>query len=175
MTQATALHLAQLFSLAAFFMVAMFYFVPWARRQDRASALQPLIWMQVFRFIALQSYSAQAAGSMPISDGMRDQIVYGDIAAAALAIVTLVALHYRMRIAVWLAWFVVAETVFDFANNIARAAREHADGLSSGTTWMIQAFYLPLIALAVGFTVWQLVARRQEAISARLGSLVHAA
>ena len=32
MTQMTALHLAQIFSLAAFFAAAMFYFVPWARR-----------------------------------------------------------------------------------------------------------------------------------------------
>ena len=175
MTQATALHLAQLFSLATFFMAAMFYFVPWARLRDRATALKPLIWVQAFRFIALQSYSAQAAGSMPISDGMRDQIVYGDIVAAALAIVTLAALHFRARFAAWLAWLVVAETAFDFANNIARATREHADGLSSGTTWMIQVFYLPLIALTVGFTVWQLLTRRHETMSALLGGPVHAA
>lgn len=174
MTQMTALHLAQIFSLAAFFAAAMFYFVPWARLQERAVALQPLIWVQVFRFIALQSYSAQANGSMPVSDGMRDQIVYGDVLAAVLAIVTIVALRYRARIATWLAWLVVAETMFDFVNNISRAAREHPDGLSSGTTWLIQVFYLPMIALAVGLTVWQLIARRREALSAGFRRSVHA-
>lgn len=175
MTQETALHLAQLFSLATYFMAAMFYFMPWARLQDRAVALQPLIWVHVFRFIALQSYSSQAVGAMPVSDGMRDQIVYGDIAAAALAIVTIVALHFRVRVASWLAWAMVAETVFDFANNISRAAHEHADGLSSGTTWLIQAFFLPMIALAVGLTIWQLIARRHEAISAVYRGPLHVA
>jgi predicted RND superfamily exporter protein len=175
MTQVTALHLAQLFSLTTFFMAAMFYFVPWTRLQDRAVALQPLIWVQVFRFIALQSFSAQASGSMLVLDDMRDQIVFGDIIAATLAIVTIVALHYRMRVAAWLAWLVVAATVFDFGNNIASAAREHVDELSSGTTWMIQTFYLPLIVLAVVFTVWQLVARRHEKISAGFRGPVHAA
>src|SRR5262245_58889237 len=175
MTQATALLLAQLFSLTTFFIAAMFYFVPWTHMQDRAAALQPLIWIQAFRFIALQSFSAQASGSMPISDGMRDQIVFGDIIGAALAIITIVALHYRIRVAVWLAWLVVAETIFDFGNNIARAAREHVDGLASGTTWMIQTFYLPLIVLAVIFTVWQLISRRHEKMSVGFGGAAHAA
>jgi hypothetical protein len=46
------------------------------------------VWPHVFRYVALQAYSAQRAG-FPISDAALTRLVYGDLAGAALAFVVI--------------------------------------------------------------------------------------
>jgi hypothetical protein len=154
-----AQQLAQIFSLVIYVMMAAWYFAPWSKTKGRADALIPLIWVQAFRYVALQIVSAQTAG-FPISNSRRDQLVYGDVLGAVLAIIAIAALRSRLRLSIPLVWLLVAETIFDIVNNVGGGIREHLFGVANGTTWLLQSFYIPLLIVALGVTIWQLYSRR---------------
>ena len=170
MTFTSAHAVAQLCSLVVFTTVGIWYVAPWLRTRNRADALIALLWVHVFRYVALQLFSAQQAG-FPISDAGRDQIVYGDLAAAALAGGAIISLRYRSRISPILVWLLVIETVIDVVRNVRNVGmREHLVRFENGVEWMITSFYIPLVVVSLGLIVWQLVSRRRE----RLGAPDHA-
>jgi len=154
---------AQLLSLIVFAAIARWYVVPWLNSRVRADALVALLWVHVFRYVALQVFSAQGTG-FPISDGGAMEIVVGDVAGAMLAFVTIVLLRNRVRLAIPLAWLLVAETAYDTATNIHGGVREHLMGAASGVTWMILVFFVPVVVISGVLLAWQLYARRSEAL-----------
>ena len=165
MSLQTAQALAQASSLAVFATMAIWYVAPWLNRRGRAAALAPLLWVHVFRYVALQTVSAQHAG-FPISDGGRDEIISGDVAGAILAALAIVALRWRARWSIPLVWLLVAETAFDTVTNVMGGIRERLFGAVSGVTWFILSFYVPVIIVSLGLLVWQLYARRGQALAA---------
>ena len=94
---------AQLLSLIVFAAISIWYVVPWLNARSRAEALIALLWVHVFRYVALQVFSAQTTG-FPISDEGAMEIAVGDVAGAVLAFVTIVLLRNRARLAIPLAW-----------------------------------------------------------------------
>ena len=158
---------AQLLSLLVYATLARWYVAPWLARLSRAEALAPLMWIHTFRYVALQAFSAQRDG-FPISDGGLIDIVIGDLAGSAIALATLFALRHRSRLAVPLAWLLVIETAYDTVSNIRGGAQEHLLGAAGGVTWMILAFYVPLVVVSLVLIAWQLVARRGEALAPEL-------
>src|SRR5438132_12311566 len=98
---------AQFLSLVVFGIMARWYAFPWLRSRARAGALTAILWVQVFRYIALQIFAAQSEG-FPISDGAALEIVIGDVAGAAIAFATIALLRYRSRLALPLAWLLAA-------------------------------------------------------------------
>jgi len=156
--------LAQASSLAVFATMAIWYVAPWLKRRGRAAALAPLLWVHVFRYVALQTVSAQQAG-FPISDGGRDEIIYGDVGGAILAVLAIVALRRRARWSIPLVWLLVAETAFDTVTNVMGGVRERLFGAASGVTWFILSFYVPVIIVSLGLLVWQLYTRRGQALA----------
>jgi uncharacterized protein involved in response to NO len=156
-----ALGLSQLFSLIVFVTIARWYVMPWLRIQQRATALIALLWPHVFRYIALQAYSAQHAG-FPISDSGVNAIVYGDVGGMILALITITALRHEARPAIALVWLLVAATAVDTVLNVSDGIREHLFGAATAVTWMVVAFYVPLLMVSLGLTVWQLYSRRGE-------------
>jgi len=163
LTQQAAQALAQASSLAVFATMAIWYVAPWLNSRGRAAALTPLLWIHVFRYVALQTVSAQHAG-FPISDGGRDEIISGDFAGAILAALAIVALRRHTRWSIPLVWLLVAETAFDTVTNVMGGIRERLFGAASGVTWFILSFYVPVIIVSLGLLVWQLYTRRGEAL-----------
>jgi hypothetical protein len=155
---------AQFISLFVFATLARWYVAPWLNTRSRADALAPLLWVHVFRYIALQAFSAQRDG-FPISDGALMEIVAGDLAGAALALATLFALRHRARAAIPLAWLLVIETAYDTVSNIHGGMQEHLLGAAGGVTWLILGFYVPLLVVSLVLAAWQLVTRRGEALA----------
>jgi len=154
---------AQLLSLFVYGLLARWYVAPWLGSLKRPDALIALLWVHVFRYVALMTFSAQRDG-FPISDDGVLDIVIGDVAGAAIALAAIVALRSRRRLGVALAWLLAAETIFDTITNIRGGIREHLMGAAGGATWLILAFYVPLIVVSVVLLVWQLYARRGEAL-----------
>ena len=113
---------AQLISLFVFATMAVWYAVPRLNARDRADALAPLLWIHVFRFLALQAFRAQQDG-FPISDAHLTSIVVGDLAGMAIAMAGLYALHFRARIGIWLAWLLVGNSC-STRSPISRLARK---------------------------------------------------
>jgi len=164
MTSMSALTLASILSFATFSIMAVWYGAPWLATRQRADALIPLLWIHAFRHIALQIFSAQKFG-FAVSDGARNQIAAGDVIGMILAVIAILALHFRARIAPVLVWVFVAETVFDLVSTTIAGLREQLFATASGVTWLILAFYVPLLWVSLGLIVWQLYARRQEPLA----------
>src|SRR5262249_52632061 len=83
-------------SFILFAIASAWYVVPWLKARPLADALSALVWVHVFRYIALQIHSAQKFG-FAVSDFGRDGILYGDLAGALIAFAAIVALRYRAR------------------------------------------------------------------------------
>ena len=156
---------AQLISLAVYITVAVWYVAPWLARRERAEALIALLWLHVFRYVALQIFSAQQEG-FPISMDGAMEVVIGDVGGAIIAFVAVVLLRLRASAGVALAWLLVIETATDTVLNIHGGIEEHLMGAAGGVVWMILVFYVPAIVVSVGLLAWQLVVRRHEAIAA---------
>jgi len=156
---------AQIVSLLVYGTIAAWYVAPWLRRRGRADALIALLWVQVFRYVALQVFSAQRDG-FPISDAGAMDIVVGDVAGAAIAFVAIILLRRRSRAGIPLVWLLVAETAYDTVTNIHGGIREHLMGAASGAIWLVLVFFVPMIVVSLVLLVWQLLARRQEALDA---------
>ncbi len=152
---------AQLFSLIVLGAMARWYIVPWLNSQTRSDALTALLWVHVFRYVALQVFSAQHNG-FPISDGGATEIVIGDVAGAVIAFTAIVLLRWRARLAISLAWLLVIETAYDTVANIHDGVQEHLMGAASGVTWMILVFFVPMVVVSCVLMIWQLYARRGE-------------
>jgi hypothetical protein len=150
-----ALGLSQVFSMIVFVTIARWYVMPWLKIQERATALVALLWPHVFRYVALQAYSAQHAG-FPISDSGVNQIVYGDVAGMILALIAITALRHAARLAIALVWLLVIAAAVDTVLNVSGGIREHLFGAATGVTWMVVGF------VSLGLTVWQLYSRRGE-------------
>src|SRR5262249_15751911 len=155
---------AQLMSLVVFSLVSGWYVVPWLKGVGRARALTAFLWVPLFRYRALQAISAQKSG-FPISDGGLAEIVVGDVVGAVIALVTIAALRHRARLAIPLAWFLVAETTYDTVSNIRGGVHENLMGAASGVTWMILGFYVPMVVISLVLMAWQLYARRGETLA----------
>ena len=159
-----ALGLAQVMSMVVFVTIARWYLVPWLRARDKATALSALLWPHVFRYVALQSYAAQHAG-FPISNEGVSRIVYGDVGGMIIALAAIVALRHRSRAAIPLVLLLVTTTVIDTFLNISGGIRENLFGAATGVTWMIVAFYVPMLMVTLGLIVWQLYSRRSESLA----------
>jgi hypothetical protein len=136
---------AQLLSLIVFGAIARWYVVPWLNSHARADALIALLWVHVFRYIALQVFSARRDG-FPISDSGAMEIVIGDVGGAIMALVTIALLRHRSRLAIPLAWLLAAETAYDTFSNIRGGVREHLMGSAGGVTWLILSFFVPMVS-----------------------------
>jgi hypothetical protein len=155
---------AQFISLFIYATIARWYVAPWLKSRSRTDALIALLWVHVFRYIALQAFSAQRGG-FPISDAGVMEIVIGDLGGAILAFITIVLLRYRAGIAIPLAWVLVLETVYDTVSNIRGGMREHLMGAAAGVTWLVLVFFVPMIIVSLVLLVWQLHTRRSEALA----------
>jgi hypothetical protein len=158
-----ALLLANTLSFVVYAIIAFWYVVPWMQKQERAIALIPLLWVHAFRHVALQVFSAQRAG-LVVPDSFRDQIAFGDVAGMILALLALIALRRRARLAIPITWLFVALTAADLVNALVRGMREGMLGTAYGVTWLILAFYVPALWTTLALIVWQLVSRRHQAL-----------
>lgn len=154
---------AQLISLIVLIAIARWYVVPWLNSRPRADALIALLWVHVFRYVALQVFSAQHDG-FPISDGGAMEIVAGDVAGAVIAFVAIALLRRRVRLAIPLVWLLAAETAYDTVTNIHGGIQEHLMGAASGVTWLILVFFVPMVVVSGVLMVWQLYSRRNEGL-----------
>jgi len=159
MTPTLAALLAMTLSFAVMAAAAVWYVAPWLKVTNPATGITVLLWVHAFRYVALQIFSAQQFG-FAVSDAGRNQIAYGDVIAALLAISAIVALRYWQRLAVFLLWLFVAAAALDLLNSTVLGMREQLFASASGVTWLILTFYVPLLWVTLALLVGQLWLRR---------------
>jgi len=89
-------------SFVAWGIIAARYLWPALRSQPRANALRPLLVLHSFRFVGL-AFLVPGVVSPDLPDGFARSAGYGDLIAAALALLALAGLQSRLGIGlVWL-------------------------------------------------------------------------
>src|SRR6185436_8349407 len=78
----------------------------------------------------------------------RIMIGYGDLITAFLALVAIVALHYRFRGAIALVWLCVIIGMLDTVNAIIQSMRDNVFAYSLGINWVIVAIYVPALVVS---------------------------
>jgi hypothetical protein len=156
---------AQLLSLIVFGAIVRWYAIPFLQNRGRADALIALLWVHVFRYVALQVFSAQTGG-FPISNGGAMEIAIGDVAGGVMAFAAIALLRRRARVAIPLTWLLVLETAYDTVSNIHGGLSEHLMGAASGTTWFVLVFFVPMVVMSAVLLAWQLYSRRSEPLDA---------
>src|ERR1700744_1339596 len=97
------MRIAQLLTLLVLAVASVWYLAPLLRRLERTQALTVLLWIHVFRYVALFTISAQRDG-YPVSDAAVREIVAGDLAGSAIALLAIILLRARSKAGVFLAW-----------------------------------------------------------------------
>ncbi|MDH4118999.1 MAG: hypothetical protein OEW30_16580 [Acidimicrobiia bacterium] len=159
MSTDAAAQLAMTLNFVTLIVLAAWLYVPWARRRSLVAALTPLVAVHTGRTVALQLFSSQAAG-YPISDALRDEIVWGDQLGFVIALLTLVALWRAPKLARPLTWLLVVATVVDLANALIGGLAEEILGAATDVSWLILTFYVPLLWVTTGLMAWVLLTNR---------------
>ena len=161
MDTGTAAQLAMAANFVTLIILAIWRYIPWARGRSITDALVPLVAFHCARTVALQLYSAQDNG-FEVSDGVRNQIVWGDQLGALLAIATLACLWIMPRAVRPVGWLMVVATVVDLANALLAGIREELLADASDVSWMILTFYVPGLWVSIGLIAWLLATRADE-------------
>lgn len=144
MDNATIFWMQLLVSCMVFALVTKWYVWPVLTRLTRNSALVPLLFVHVFRYV----------GMIVLVTGMVDpklpreflaSTAYGDLLAAALSLAAIVALRNTWRVAVPLVWVANTWGFLDLLNGFRGVLQSNVPSFNLGSVWFIYTFYAPLV------------------------------
>ena len=147
------------FSVIVWGIVAARYIWPQLRLRRRSEALQPLLVLHSFRFIGL-AFLVPGVVSPDLPRAFATSAAFGDIAAAALALLSLLSL--RTVPGVLIAWTFNVWGSLDLVNAFYKA---NATGLSPGqlgATYFIPTLIVPLLLITHGLAFRVLLQHRAE-------------
>lgn len=150
------------FSFLAWGLVTIRVLWPALRLRSRADALRPLLLLHSFRFVGL-SFLVPGVVAADLPAAFAQSAAYGDLIAAALAVLSLLLLPGRAGIA--LVWIFNLWGAADLLNAFYQA---NSSGLSPGqlgATYFIPTLVVPLLLVTHGIAFYLLL-RRQPAAQA---------
>src|ERR1039457_6650749 len=136
--------------------VVAWYVWPYLIKLTRNSALILLLFVHVFRYL----------GMTLLVPGMVDpklpreilfNTAYGDLIAAALALVSIFALRSNWRIGVLFAWAFNMWGFVDLLNALRSVLQVNLPSYNLGTVWYIYTFYAPLVIVSHLMIFWILI------------------
>lgn len=144
------------FSLTIYALIAKWFVSPWLAQKAFDTALILLILPHAFRHVGM-AFLVPNLNAGPLPEPFASTAAYGDLAAAVLAIVAIIALRGRWKFKYAVVWtFNIVGTV-DFANALSRGeALPHF-----GPTWFIPALFVPLLLVSHFLIFVRLIARKQ--------------
>lgn len=140
------------FGFIAWGMVAARYLWPRLRRLPRAEALRPLLILHSFRFVGL-AFLVPGVVSPALPPVFARSAAYGDLVAATLALLALVA--PSRGVGVLVAWLFSLWGAADLVNAFYQANRTGLSPGQLGATYFIPTVVVPvlLITHALGFRI----------------------
>ena len=143
-------------SLVAYALIAAWYVIPRLSERPREAALQPLLWVHVFR-VAGGTVLAPGAVAAAVPIAFVRMVGYGDLITAALALIALAALRARLSGAIALAWTVLVVGMTDTVNAIIQSMRYSVFTHALGVNWVIVTIYVPALLVSSALILWQLL------------------
>ena len=147
------------FSVIAWGIVAARYLWPALRLRQRPEALRPLLILHSFRFLGL-AFLVPGVVSPDLPRAFATAAAFGDIVAAALALLSLVSLQSAPGLLV--VWIFNAWGSIDLVNAFYQA---NATGLSPGqlgAAYFIPTLIVPLLLITHGLAFRVLLQHQQE-------------
>ena len=164
MTNELILIIAQSFATITYVTLAWIFLIPRLPKFSLKEVAIIMLIPHLFRFIALEIYSAVDNGNVGGSVDMFTTLIYGDVITAILAIISLWALKLSWSFAKSLVWITI---IFGVSDQILAAYSVLTSGVGdtiSDLTWFSFAFFVPLLWVSSILLIWQLWTRREETI-----------
>lgn len=160
-----SIFLTQFFlSLVAWAALAALILVPWLRTRSEHDVLVVLLLPQAFRHVGL-SFLVPGVVASPLPDAFAGPAAYGDLAAGLLALLALLALARRWRLATVAVWVFSVVGIADLAN----ALRQVEAIPHFGSTWFIPTLLVPLLLISHALILWRLLQARATRAAGRVG------
>jgi hypothetical protein len=146
-------------SIFSFTFVAVWYWVPYSKKHSFAAAVTPLLLIHTFRHIGL-FYLSTAAVAAPPPIEFASPTAWGDVGAAVLALISLLAVRYAPPLgkpAVWLFSLVgFGDLVVATINWDRYAVIEHHLGIA----YLLVTIVVPALLVSHILIVWLLLRRQ---------------
>lgn len=147
-------------SLVVWSLIARWLVAPWLAKMPLNDALFWLVLPHAFRHIGLV-FLVPGVVAQPLPGGFADPAAYGDLAAAILALLSLIALRGGWAGALALVWVFNVVGTADLLN-----ALRQADAIPGfGAAWYIPTFLVPLL-LVTHFMIFVRLIARARAVGA---------
>ena len=134
-------------SVLIFGIVASWYIWPSLTRLSRKSALIPLLFVHVFRYVGM-TFLVSYMVDPTLPKGFLSSAAYGDLIEAALAFSSIFALRSNWRVAIPLVWVANMWGFLDLLNGLRGVLQSNVPGFNLGTSWYIYTFYAPLVIIS---------------------------
>jgi len=135
-------------SILAWGIIAARYLWPALHKQPRANALRPLLLLHSFRFIGL-AFLVPGVVSPALPDGFARPAAYGDLIAAALALLALAGLQSRLGIGLVWVFNLWGSADLLYAYYLGRVGVGVEPG-QLGATYFIPTVVVPLLLITHG-------------------------
>lgn len=147
MSNSTIFWLQLLTSVCVFSIIAVCYVAPSLIKRPFNSALIVLLWVHVPRYVGM-TLLVKGMIDPQLPAEFTSRAAYGDLLAAAMALVSIFALHRNWRFAVPLVW---ATNTFGFADlliGIRGVVSLDVPSFNLETFWYVYVFYAPLVLVS---------------------------
>jgi hypothetical protein len=144
-----------LLSLILYALIARWYLAPALAALPLASALTPLLFLHAFRHMGMVFLVPAVVGGA-LEPAFAIPAAYGDLLAALLALLAIVALRARWPAALALVWLFNVVGTLDLLNAVARGVRL---GVSLGAAYYIPTFVVPALFVTHAMVFAMLVKR----------------
>jgi hypothetical protein len=151
------------FSLVAWGMVTSRYVWPRIRVLPRYDALRPILTLHIFRFLGL-AFLVPGVVSPNLPSSFAQPAAYGDLAAAILALLSLVTLSSGTGVV--LAWIFNLWGFVDLLNAFYRAGSAGLIPGQLGATYFIPTFVVPML-LITHLVTFRILLRDRDVVVAR--------
>ena len=157
MIQELVLPLSLTMSLISFSLVARWYALPWMLSVSLKTALTPILLFHSFRHIGM-SFLLPGVTAEVLDSGFADPAAYGDLLAAALALLALLALRLEWSAATGLVWLFNIIGTLDLLNALFQGTQRVPPGHLGATHFLPAVIVLAL--LVTHYLVFRLLMRR---------------
>lgn len=138
----------QLFSsVFVFSIVAVWYVWPSLTKLSRNTALIPLLFVHVFRYVGM-ALLVPGMIDPKLPEEFLLSAAYGDLLEAGLAFVAIFALRSNWRVAVPLVWVANSWGFLDLLNGLRGVLRVNVPTFDLSTFWYIYTFYAPFVIVS---------------------------
>jgi hypothetical protein len=137
-------------------LVAVWYVLPALTRLSRNSALTPLLFVHVFRYVGMTLLVTDMIDPK-LPREFLSSAAYGDLLAAALALASIFALRSNWRAALPLVWVANTWGFVDLLNGVRGVLQLNVPSFNLATFWYIYTFYAPLVIVSHLMIFWILI------------------